>query len=64
MKVNGEDILLDQPCSLADFLQQHGYHLNRVAVELCGKIVPKAQYTETLLQNDDRLEIVGFVGGG
>ena len=36
----------------------------RVAVELNGDIVPKAQYSEIVFKDDDNVEVVSFVGGG
>lgn len=36
----------------------------RLAIERNGEIVPRSQFTDVLLQNNDRLEIVGAVGGG
>ncbi len=35
-----------------------------VAVELNGAVVPTARHEEEALRHGDRLEIVGFVGGG
>ncbi len=35
-----------------------------VAVELNRKIVPRMQFSEKLLMENDILEIVTFVGGG
>jgi thiS: thiamine biosynthesis protein ThiS len=29
-----------------------------------GEIVPKAEYSDTVLKNGDSIEIVSFVGGG
>ena len=37
---------------------------DRVAVELNREIVPRDRWSETLLKDGDRLEIVHFVGGG
>jgi len=37
---------------------------DRVAVELNRELVPRERWTETQLANDDKLEIVHFVGGG
>ena len=37
---------------------------DRVAVERNGEIVPRAQWPSTFLLQDDRLEVVHFVGGG
>lgn len=50
--------------TLAAYLEEAGYPLNRVAVERNGDIVPKAGYRETVLQDGDTVEVVRFVGGG
>ena len=36
----------------------------RFAIERNGEIVPKSTFAEVALQNGDKLEIVGAVGGG
>jgi sulfur carrier protein len=36
----------------------------RLALERNGEIVPRSAFAQTLLNSDDRLEIVGAVGGG
>jgi sulfur carrier protein len=36
----------------------------RLAIEKNGEIVPRSQFLEAKLQNGDKLEIVGAVGGG
>jgi len=36
----------------------------RLAIEKNGEIVPHSQFPETKLQDGDKLEIVGAVGGG
>lgn len=50
--------------TVSELLASEGYQLTRVAVERNGEIVPKAQYAETVLNDGDTVEIVGFVGGG
>ena len=35
-----------------------------VAVELNEMIVPKAEYSKTVLKDGDTVEVVRFVGGG
>lgn len=64
MRVNGEKLVLTEQISLAKFLQQRQYRTERVVVELNGTIVPKVSYDEIILQDEDVLEIVSFVGGG
>lgn len=64
MRVNGKELFLKQETSLASFLEEQGYDSSRVAVERCGQIVPRSAFGQTLLQQEDTLEIVRFVGGG
>ncbi len=64
MTVNGVLVTLDASMSLADFLQSQGYIAARVAVERNGEIIPKASFSETMLSEEDVLEIVNFMGGG
>ena len=64
IKVNGEIAENIAGKNVAEYLTESGYDLKRVAVELNGDILPKAQYGSTLLQDGDNVEIVSFVGGG
>lgn len=49
--------------TVKEFLLEANYSLSRVAVEINGAILPKAEYDKTLTDGDI-VEIVGFVGGG
>jgi thiamine biosynthesis protein ThiS len=62
--VNGESKPLDAAMSLSEFIERLGMKGDRVAVERNRDIVPRAQWTSTILQDGDQLEIVHFVGGG
>ena len=62
--VNGKQIQLTSEMSVADYLEQNNYQINRIAVEMNEEILPKYSYSETMLKDGDRLEVVTFVGGG
>lgn len=62
--VNGKEIRMEQPTSVAAYLENAGYQMKRIAVELNGEILPKYEYSDTMLKDGDRLEVVTFVGGG
>lgn len=64
MLVNGTNTTLKNQVTLEQFLIEEGYVLNRVAVELNGEIISKANYSQTMLSDADCLEVVHFVGGG
>ncbi len=64
MTINGEEKTLAGNLLLSELLQQEGFKIERVAVELNGEIVPKAAYGSVFLSEADQLEVVSFVGGG
>lgn len=64
MKLNGREISLEGKIQLDIFLENQGYKLTRIAAELNGRIIPKAEYSATFLEDGDSLEVVTFVGGG
>ncbi|MDD2319429.1 MAG: sulfur carrier protein ThiS [Geobacteraceae bacterium] len=61
--VNGEKKTVP-PLSVLGLLEMLELDPRRVAVELNLEILPKPDYETTTLQDDDRIEIVHFVGGG
>ncbi len=63
VKINGEMVQADGK-SVAEMLADMGYSEKRVAVEINGQIVPKADYSGTFLKDGDIVEVVRFVGGG
>ncbi len=63
VRING----ISENCAgstLAGYLTGTEYDPARIAVERNGEIVPKAHYGDTILQDEDVIEIVSFVGGG
>ncbi|HEX2977266.1 MAG TPA: sulfur carrier protein ThiS [Bacteroidales bacterium] len=64
MKFNGQNISLNERISLLKLLQQNSYDISKIAVELNGDIVPKVKYADTMLLDEDTLEVVSFIGGG
>lgn len=63
VKINGKELDITGK-TLADYLADTDYDQKRIAVERNGEIVPRNQYSKTVLADGDRIEIVSFVGGG
>lgn len=63
IKINGEQLDIAE-ITILKYLLSAGYDTKRVAVELNGNIIPRADYEKKKLMNGDSLEIVSFVGGG
>ena len=62
--INGEDRQFDSVLTLSGLLDRLGMKPDRVAVELNRQLVPRERWGITQLGQDDKLEIVHFVGGG
>ena len=63
--VNGEPRALPAGwATIADLIREMRLEGKRIAVERNGEIVPRSRYAETPLAANDKLEIVGAVGGG
>ena len=64
LQVNGDNHTISAPASVKGLLEILGLRQDRLAVEVNRRIVRKAAWPDTLLQDGDRVEIVQFVGGG
>ena len=62
--INGESREVQGNPSLADLITQLDLPAARIAVELNREVVRRGEWGETMLHDDDRIEIVHFVGGG
>ncbi len=62
--INGKPQTVPAGCTLAHLLTARGYRSERVVVEYNGSILMRDAWPATMLQDDNTLEIVGFVGGG
>ncbi|ARE89683.1 sulfur carrier protein ThiS [Clostridium formicaceticum] len=64
MIINGKEMDLPEGITIVELLEKLHLHKDRVVVEVNYEIVAKEQYTETILNGGDQVEIVSFVGGG
>ncbi|MSU37053.1 MAG: sulfur carrier protein ThiS [Pedosphaera sp.] len=61
---NGEELPLQPPCTLLQFLELQQLLPRSVVVELNGEAVPPSEFARHPLRNGDRLEIVRIAAGG
>lgn len=64
MKINGKEVVLEQEITLDALMESQGFDIRKIAVMKNGEIIPKADYSQTIVNNEDSLEVVSFVGGG
>jgi len=64
LQLNGKKISIKSNISIFDLLVKYKLTNKKVAVEHNGKIIPKTNYKKKKLKNNDKIEIVHFIGGG
>ncbi|MDR2862021.1 MAG: sulfur carrier protein ThiS [Syntrophobacterales bacterium] len=64
IRVNGQKEIIPSGQTLQQFIDHRFGKFPNVVAELNGQIIPHDHWGITLLQNQDRLELVHFVGGG
>lgn len=64
VRCNGKVVLLPSNATVATLLGQLGFDRRNIAVERNQAVVPRATWDDTPLAPGDRIEVVGFVGGG
>lgn len=62
--LNGESREVPAGLTLAALLEWLKLPADRLAVEYNREIVPRSKWGDLIVQADDRLEVVHFVGGG
>ena len=64
IQLNGKKVFIKTNFSIFDLLKKHKLLNKKVAVELNGIIISKLHLKKKFLKNDDKVEIVHFIGGG
>ena len=64
IQLNGKKVVIKSNLSLFDLLKKYKLNNTRVAIEYNGVIIPKVSYKKKNLKNNDKVEIVHFIGGG
>ena len=62
--VNGEIKELEAEVSLNRLLELFSLPQQRVAIELNREVVRRQDWETTIVHDDDKIEVVHFVGGG
>ena len=64
IQLNGISYEIDKGTNLNELLNNLKIQKNKVAIEVNGEIVEKNKYSSLVLNKDDKVEIVHFIGGG
>ncbi len=64
IQLNGKKIVIKSNYSIFDLLKKYKLSNKKVAIEHNGIIISKAKYKKKFLKNNDKVEVVSFIGGG
>ena len=64
IQLNGKKVVIKSDYTLFDLIKKYKLTNKKVAIELNGAIVTKTNYKKKYLKNNDKIEIVHFIGGG
>ena len=64
IKLNGKKVDIKPKATVYELLKKFKLNNKKVAIEHNGIIVPKSNYKKKFLKNNDKLEVVHFIGGG
>jgi sulfur carrier protein len=64
IQLNGRKVELSNKHSIATLLKKYKIDSKKIAVELNGKIINRNKYKLVYIKNNDKIEIVHFIGGG
>ena len=64
IQLNGDPFEINNGTNLNELLNKLKIEKNKVAIEVNGQIVEKNKYPNLILNKDDKVEIVHFIGGG
>ena len=64
IQLNGDSYEINNGTNLNELLNKLKIQKNKVAIEVNGEIVEKNKYPNLILNKDDKVEIVHFIGGG
>ena len=64
IQLNGKLYEISDGTNLNELWNKLKIQKNKVAIEVNGEIVEKNKYPNLILNKDDKVEIVHFIGGG
>jgi len=62
--LNGKQISTNKNLTAQQLLSDMNYQDKRIALEINSKVIPKSEYSNKIIVENDKVEIIVAVGGG
>jgi sulfur carrier protein len=64
VSINGSPQKFDHPINITDLITSLDLTGKRIAIECNSEIIPRSSFSQRLLADGDKIEVVVAVGGG
>jgi len=64
LKVNGTEMEVKDEITVNELMEQLKLNPSYTVAEINGRILSRAGYSATVLEDGDKVELIRFVGGG
>ena len=64
IQLNGKKVVIKTNYSIFDLLKKYNLSNKKIAIEHNGVIISKTDFKKKYLKDNDKIEIVHFIGGG
>jgi len=66
MIVNGKELSIKELTlpTIEELLKKFNISNKMIAIEINGKVIPKTEWNKIQLKEEDKIELIRFVGGG
>ncbi len=62
--INSSEKKIDKEISLSDLLKELGYDKEWMGVAINGDFIPKSKHPQTIIKDQDEIEVLSPVSGG
>lgn len=64
VKINGENHIFNDDITLENIIKELNITINSIVAEVNGQVTTKEKFSNTVIKDNDIIELIKFVGGG
>ena len=64
VKLNGENHTFNDNITLENIIKELNITINSIVAEVNGQVITKEKFSNTVIKDNDVIELIKFVGGG
>lgn len=64
VKINGQTHTFNDNITLENIINELNITINSIVAEVNGQVITKEKFSNTIIKDNDIIELIKFVGGG